>query len=66
MRWLYDRHGLRTEPSGAIAVAALLSGQVDLTGDGDVVAIVSGRNVDEEAFRNWIATGRNADGATPP
>jgi threo-3-hydroxy-L-aspartate ammonia-lyase len=54
MRWLYDRHGLRTEPSGAITVAALLSGQVDLTGDGDVVVIVSGRNVDEEAFRGWI------------
>ena len=35
MRWLYDRHGLRTEPSGAIAGAALLGRQVDLTGDGD-------------------------------
>lgn len=54
MRWLYDQHGLRTEPSGAITVAALLSGDVELSGDGDVVVVVSGRNVDEAAFRNWI------------
>ncbi|HUQ70912.1 MAG TPA: threonine/serine dehydratase [Planctomycetaceae bacterium] len=61
MRWLYEQHGLRTEPSGAIAVAALLSRQTDLTGDGDIVAVVSGRNVDEDAFRNWI----NVDAAAP-
>src|SRR4051794_15952524 len=45
MRWLYERHGLRTEPSGAIAVAALLGGRLDLTGDGDLVAVISGRRV---------------------
>jgi threonine dehydratase len=56
MRWLYDHHGLRTEPSGAIATAALLTGKVALDGDGDVVIVVSGRNVDDEAFREWIAT----------
>ncbi|MFV0444140.1 MAG: threonine/serine dehydratase [Planctomycetaceae bacterium] len=55
MRWLYDQHGLRTEPSGAIAVAALLGQQIDLAGEGDVVVILSGRNVDEAAFRQWIA-----------
>src|ERR1700733_6753744 len=33
MRWLYQRHGLRTEPSGAIALAALLDRQVDLSGE---------------------------------
>ena len=54
MKWLYDNHGLRTEPSGAIATAALLSGEADLSGDGDIVVVVSGRNVDEEAFRDWI------------
>jgi threonine dehydratase len=58
MRWLYDQHGLRTEPSGAIGVGALLERQVDLSGEGDVVVVLSGRNVDEEAFRGWI-------GATP-
>jgi threonine dehydratase len=55
MRWIYDRHGLRTEPSGAITIAAMLSGQIDCSGDGDIVLVVSGRNVDDEAFRNWIA-----------
>ena len=55
MRWLYDQHGLRVEPSGAISVAAALSGKVSFDGEGDVVLVVSGRNVDEEAFRAWIA-----------
>ncbi len=54
MKWLYDHHGLRTEPSGAIAVAALLEGQVVPDGDGDIVAVISGRNVDDDRFRDWI------------
>jgi len=55
MRWLYDQHGLRSEPSGAITIAAALSGAADLTaGDGDLVLVLSGRNADEEAFRRWI------------
>lgn len=56
MRFVYDHHGLRTEPSGVITVAALVSGQVDLAGDGDIVLVLSGRNVDDDAFRQWIAT----------
>lgn len=55
MRWLYERHGLRAEPSGAIGVAGVLSKQVDLSGAGDIVIVISGRNVDEDAFRSWIA-----------
>ena len=54
MRWLYEKHGLRTEPSGAIGVAGLLGGRVDLAGEGDIVAVISGRNVDEDAFVKWI------------
>lgn len=54
MKWLYDQHGLRTEPSGAIATAALLSGRVTPDGEGDVVVVISGRNVDDERFRKWI------------
>lgn len=54
MKWLYDHHGLRTEPSGAIATAALLGGKINLNGEGDIVIVVSGRNVDEESFREWI------------
>ena len=55
MKWLYDRHGLRTEPSGAIATAALLGGKVPLDGEGDVVIVISGRNVDDERFREWVS-----------
>ena len=54
MKWLYQHHGLRTEPSGAIATAALLTGKADLAGEGDVVVVISGRNADETAFREWI------------
>ena len=54
MRWIYQAHGLRVEPSGAIAVAAVLSGRVPLAGEGDVVIVVSGRNVDEDRFLTWI------------
>lgn len=56
MKWLYDNHGLRAEPSGAIATAALLSGHVSPDGDGDVVIVLSGRNVDEDKFRGWIGS----------
>jgi threo-3-hydroxy-L-aspartate ammonia-lyase len=54
MRWLYDQHGLRAEPSGAIALAAAMTGQLSADGDGDIVIVVSGRNVDEASFQNWI------------
>jgi threonine dehydratase len=55
MHWLYRHHGLRTEPSGAIAVAAALTRSVPVDdGEGDVVIVVSGRNVDEDRFSEWI------------
>lgn len=28
MKWLYDNHGIRSEPSGAITTAAILTGKV--------------------------------------
>lgn len=55
MKWLYEKHGLRAEPSGAITVASLLTGKVPLEGTGDIVAVVSGRNVDDDQFREWIS-----------
>ena len=55
MKWLYENHGLRCEPSGAISLAAALSGHVNLDGDGDVVFVISGRNVDDDQFREWIS-----------
>ncbi len=55
MKWLYEKHGIRTEPSGAITTAALLSGHVQPDGDGDLVLILSGRNIDEQRFQESIA-----------
>jgi threonine dehydratase len=55
MKWIYEKHGLRTEPSGAVTTAAVLSRAVALDGEGDVVLVLSGGNADEPAFRDWIA-----------
>lgn len=55
MKWLYETHGLVTEPSGAIAIAAALHGEIDLSGEGDIVFVLSGRNVDKSTFHNWIS-----------
>lgn len=54
MKFLYTKHGLRVEPSGAITTAALLKREVDLGSQGDIVLVVSGRNVDDDRFQNWI------------
>nr|MBC8290917.1 pyridoxal-phosphate dependent enzyme [Planctomycetota bacterium] len=54
MRWLYEKHGLRTEPSGAITTAAALQGRANLEGSGDLVIVISGRNVDQSQFQTWI------------
>lgn len=55
MKWLYDVHGLKTEPSGAITIAAAMCGKIDLAGEGDVVLILSGRNVDNDTFHKCIS-----------
>jgi threonine dehydratase len=52
MRWLFDHQGLRLEPSGAVTMAALLAGRV--TVQGPVVAVLSGGNVDQDAFERLM------------
>lgn len=54
MAWIYTKHGLRTEPSGAITIAAAMCGRFDLSGDGDIVFVCSGRNVDDSTFDKYI------------
>lgn len=45
--WLYRQEGVTTEGAGAVAVALLLHGRVELADThGPVVAVVSGRNID--------------------
>jgi threonine dehydratase len=53
VRYLFHEMGLRIEPSGAVAVAALLSGGFHPTGP--VAAILSGGNVDPELFDRLTA-----------
>ncbi|MCA9131833.1 MAG: pyridoxal-phosphate dependent enzyme [Planctomycetales bacterium] len=59
MRWMYETHGLRCEPSGAITLAAALSGQIEFAGQGDIVLIISGRNVDEAFFSSCLQAARD-------
>jgi threonine dehydratase len=55
MKWLYQHHGLRSEPSGAITLAALLNHSADeLAGTGDIVIVISGRNVDDSLFTSAL------------
>ncbi|MFO0981571.1 MAG: threonine/serine dehydratase [Planctomycetota bacterium] len=53
MRWLLWRAKLVVEPSGAVPIAALLEGKLDLQ-DECVAAILSGGNVDPSLLRDVI------------
>ncbi|MFL5494566.1 MAG: threonine/serine dehydratase [Gemmatimonadales bacterium] len=52
VRFLHHEAGLRPEPSGAVAVAALLAGHLRLTGP--TVAVVSGGNVDPVLYQRLV------------
>lgn len=53
VKWLVDRR-LVVEPSGAATVAALLASAVEPPPEGDVVATVSGGNVDPGQLAGWL------------
>src|ERR1043165_1253058 len=53
IRHLAAHHGVVAEGSGAVAVAALLAGKVDVTGQ--PVAVVSGRNITLSALAQVLA-----------
>jgi threonine dehydratase len=48
MRWLFSRHGLVAEGSGAAAVAAVLGHKVEVSGG--LVVVVTGRNIAAERY----------------
>ena len=52
VRFLYEYQGLVVEPSGAVTAAALLAGK--FSGDGPVVAVLSGGNVDPDVFQRLV------------
>lgn len=53
VKWFVDRR-LVVEPSGAATVAALIASAVDVPEEGDVVATVSGGNVDPGQLAGWL------------
>ena len=53
VRYLYLEQGLRVEPSGAVGVAALLTGK--LRPDTPTAVILSGGNVDPTLFQTLVA-----------
>lgn len=55
--WLLRREQLLVEGSGAIAIAPLLSGQLD-TADQSVVSILTGRNLDASLLQQILAEQR--------
>jgi len=59
MRFLWERVKLVVEPTGALAVAALLTGRVKLPGQ-RVGVILSGGNVDLAQAAAWFATSATA------
>jgi threonine dehydratase len=57
MAFLFERMKIVVEPSGAVGVAALLEGRVDVSGK-RVGVILSGSNVGTERFSELMATPR--------
>jgi threonine dehydratase len=55
--WLVAHEQLVVEGSGAIAIAPLLSGQIDVAGR-QVVAVLTGRNLDTHLLQK-ILTGKS-------
>lgn len=52
MKWLYEKMQIVTEPSGAVAFAGFLKSHHHMRGN--VVILISGRNVDQENFEKWV------------
>ena len=52
VRYLHRHTELRPEPSGAVAVAALLAGRIAV--EGPAVAVVSGGNVDPDLYQRLV------------
>jgi len=57
MRFLFDRMKLVTEPSGAVGIAALLTGRISAAG-GRVGVVISGGNVGAARFAELLALDR--------
>jgi threonine dehydratase len=54
VRWAWEEHGLVVEPGGAVSLAALLAGKVEILPE--TVALVSGGNVDPGVHQRLLAS----------
>jgi threonine dehydratase len=59
---LLERSKLVVEGAGAVGVAALLSGRIELPAEGEVCALLSGGNVDATRLAECIALGETVSG----
>jgi len=62
MRFAFEHLKLVVEPGGAVALAAVLAGRLDIAGS-TVGIIISGGNVDAELFAGTIATSKTLMGS---
>lgn len=53
VRWAWQEHGLKVEPGGAVSIAALLAGKVEIVPE--TVVLISGGNVDPALHARLIA-----------
>lgn len=52
MRLLWEHHHLTIEPSGAVGLAGFLTVYENI--EGETVILITGKNVDEDAFKKWL------------
>jgi threonine dehydratase len=52
MRLVWNQHHIAIEPSAAVALAGFLSVYRELKGD--VVILITGKNVDQDMFKKWM------------
>ena len=62
MRFLYSRAKLACEGGGAVGVAALLAGKIDVRGRTGVACVISGGNVSPEIAAEVLGTPRRRGG----
>lgn len=53
MKWIYEKCQIITEPSGVVSLAGFTKEHSQISGN--IVILISGKNVDPENFNNWIA-----------
>ena len=58
MKYLYNEFNIKAEPSGCVSLAAILSKKVDVSNK-TVLVTISGGNVDDESFEQYINSAKN-------